>query len=180
MGYLIYRFARRRLPVNAKRNFGPLPLLLVVTLLLSILPDVDAIVGFVTHDMARFHNNGTHSLIVGLVLALLIAGFVWWRYRSGFSYWLVVLFTSYAMHVVMDALTLDGRGVMLFWPISTVRYIPPVKIFYGVQWSDGLFSLAHIWTLVSETAFVLLLVLVLHFVDRKVIEQNQRQDELNL
>jgi hypothetical protein len=27
-------------------------------------------------------------------------------------------------------------------------------LFYGVHWSQGLFSLKHLWTLVSELAFV--------------------------
>jgi amidohydrolase len=44
MGYLIYRLSRRRLPINTKRDIGPLPLLLMVTLLFSMLPDVDAII----------------------------------------------------------------------------------------------------------------------------------------
>ena len=47
---------------------------------------------------------------------------------------------------------------MLFWPLTDSRYLPPLLLFYGLHWSDGLFSVNHVITLVTEVALILLVV----------------------
>jgi membrane-bound metal-dependent hydrolase YbcI (DUF457 family) len=171
MGYLIYRMSR-----SGKPGRQPQPQSWVRDLLapqlwllvgLSILPDLDAIAGFLLNDMAGFHNNGTHSLLIGLLVALLVAGTAWWREKEGFFRWLVIAFAGYAMHVLMDAVTFDSRGVMLFWPLSQERFLAPFSLFYGVRWSDGLFSVAHLVTLATELVFTVLVVWVANLWDQK-------------
>jgi hypothetical protein len=57
---------------------------------------------------------------------------------------------------------------MLFWPLASARFQSPVKPFYSLQWSDGLVSLSHFWTLLSELGIAVLVVLVMHFLGRHV------------
>lgn len=166
MGYLIYRIARRK-PGMLSRKLGPLPLLLVVAGFFSLLPDSDAILGWLAGDMLKFHNNGTHSLLVGLGVALSAALIAGWGNRQRFLFWFGVIFTSYALHVVMDAFTWGTRGVMLFWPMSHSRWDAPIKLFYGVRWSDGLLNPAHLITLLSEALFVALVILFVQWLERR-------------
>ena len=63
-----------------------------------------------------------------------------------------------SLHLIMDSLT-GGDGVMLFWPFSDARIGSPVRLFFGLQWSSGLWSRDHLLTLVSEGLFVFLVVL---------------------
>jgi inner membrane protein len=166
VGYLVYRASRRRLPHFQERQAGPFPVLLVLAVVVSMLPDLDAVLGAITGDLARFHNNGTHSLIVGAGVALLAAVLLSWRKRSHFLAWFWMIFASYGMHTVLDFFTYGGRGVMLFWPLSPVRFDSPFKLFYGVRWSEGWISTHHLWTIVSEFGFVLLVFLVLWLTEK--------------
>jgi membrane-bound metal-dependent hydrolase YbcI (DUF457 family) len=125
-----------------------------------MLPDVDAIIGILAGDIGQFHNNGTHSLVFGLASATFIASVIWLKLRSGFLYWFSVSLISIASHILMDYFTLGGRGVMLLWPITVNRFDSPFKLFYGVRWSDGLLSIEHLWTVLTEIGFVLLIILI--------------------
>ena len=46
---------------------------------------------------------------------------------------------------------------MLFWPLSSHRFSSPLLLFYGVRWSDGLFSIHHLSTVLNELLFALVL-----------------------
>ncbi|MGQ0604765.1 MAG: metal-dependent hydrolase, partial [Anaerolineales bacterium] len=78
-GYVLYKLSRHRWPALDTRRLGPFPRLLVITAGLSMLPDIDSVLGFLTGDFGRFHNNVTHSLIVGFAVALAIAAVMQWR-----------------------------------------------------------------------------------------------------
>jgi membrane-bound metal-dependent hydrolase YbcI (DUF457 family) len=132
-----------------------LSFLLVVTSISSLFPDFDSLIGILIGDMARYHNNGTHSLVVGFLLALAIGAAVWSKTRVNFLEWFLIIFLSYNMHVISDFFTYDSRGVMLFWPLSTERYASPINLFYGVRWGDGWISVRHLWTLATESLFAL-------------------------
>ena len=153
MGYLIYRASRSRLPEEASRYVGPLPQLLVGSVGLSLLPDVDSVVGILAGDLGKFHNNLMNSLVFGLAVAAGVGAVVWLTQRSGFKRWFVVALVSYELHVLMDFFTL-GRGVMLAWPFLADRFEAPVKLFYGLHWSDGLTTPKHLVTLVTELGLV--------------------------
>ena len=43
---------------------------------------------------------------------------------------------------------------MLFWPITRQRYMAPFFPFFGLRWSEGLFSLVHLITLANELIFM--------------------------
>ena len=165
MGFLIYRTSRSRLPAEVSRLVGPLPQTLVATVCLSILPDVDAAIGLFVGDFGRFHNNLAHSMTFGVAVALGVGAAVWLKERSGFKRWFAIAAVSYELHVLMDTLTL-GRGVMLAWPFLSDRFESPVKLFYGLHWSYGWTSPAHLLTLVSELAFAGIALLILRLVGR--------------
>ena len=117
-------------------------------------------------DMQAYHNNFSHSLLFGVPIALLIAGIFHRVYRTNFWLWFVICLVSYELHVLMDALTAE-RGVMLFWPLTNERFASPVKIFYGLQWGLGWFSIWHLWTVFTEGIFVLIVILAVHYFSKR-------------
>jgi membrane-bound metal-dependent hydrolase YbcI (DUF457 family) len=68
-GYVVYQLGRRYEPQPALRKIGPLPGLLLVTAIFSLLPDIDSAVGLLMRDFGRFHNNATHSLFAGVIFS---------------------------------------------------------------------------------------------------------------
>lgn len=167
MGYVIYRLSRQgQRPSGgtgqARRqesHLGPFPLLLVGAILFSLLPDFDVIPGLLLGDMRGFHNQATHSLIVGLAAAFLAGGLARLAGWGSFWSWFGATLLAYESHVVMDFFTFETRGVMLLWPLSAERFEAPVKLFYGVRWSDGWLSLRHLFTLATELGFAALVLL---------------------
>jgi inner membrane protein len=113
------------------------------------------------YDLGRYHNIWTHSLIVGLGVALAIGSLVWLVRHSGFSRWFILTLLCYELHIIMDYFTV-GRGVSAFWPLSFERFVSPVPVFYGLHWSDGWSSMRHLLTLVTEVGFVALLGVVVY------------------
>ena len=158
MGYVIYKTYHDQVTENNKEKIWKFTSSLLFILMLSLLPDFDSIVGILSGQFGRYHNNFTHSLLFGLPVALIAAALVGWKRKSSFTIWFLISLTAYEMHVIMDFFTV-GRGVMLFWPFSTTRFASPLKLFYGLHWSDGLISVRHLWTLVTEIGFFLLLLI---------------------
>jgi inner membrane protein len=169
-GYAIYRIFRNKLSENEHAKVWVFSVFLIIVVFLSLVPDVDSIFGLAMGDLGRYHNNGTHSLVVGLVIALLFALAIRWRFRHSFGTWFVIALLAYETHIIMDFFTI-GRGVMLFWPFSYVRYSSPVLVFYGLHWSDGVFSLRHLWTLFTELVFFAFIYTILRFIPN--IRSNQ-------
>jgi inner membrane protein len=165
VGYAIYKIFQGRLTEAERAKAWLVPVLLLVTVVLSMLPDVDSILGLVMGDLGRYHNNGTHSLVVGLFLSMLFAGVVHRRFKYSFVTWFIVALLAYEMHVVLDFFTI-GRGVMLFWPLSSNRYSSPILLFYGLHWSDGVLSMRHLWTLLTEMIFFILVYVFVRFIPR--------------
>ena len=160
MGFVIYRLAKVRQPAATERWCAWLPLLLAYTLGVSLLPDLDFLAGVLFRDPGGFHNEGTHSLVVGLVFSLALGVVLAWKPTLGFVRGFLITLASYEMHVVMDFFTYGGRGVMLFWPLSASRFQSPVLLFYGVRWSEGLFTFQHVITLGTELVFVAVVLLL--------------------
>ena len=167
-GYAIYYLSRSRAPQTRLTGTGRFSTLLIVTTGFSLLPDVDSVVGFLTGDFGRFHNNATHSLIVGLGMALAFGFLMGWKERSGFGFWFIIALLAYELHVLMDSATIS-RGVMALWPFTTERYRFPITVFYGLHWSEGWFSLKHLWTATTELAFAAFVVFVMHGLVGKIV-----------
>jgi inner membrane protein len=147
IGYIIYR---KRGEAVIRHDAGRLLVLLQV---------------LVVEDMGRYHNHFSHSLLFGVAVALvvmLLAGICRAR-RPG--HWFLLALVSYWLHILMDWMT-PGRGVMLFWPFTQQRFSSPVTLFYGLHWSKGLFSIDHVWTVLTEGLFIAVVLLVWHFAAR--------------
>jgi inner membrane protein len=148
---------------------------LIYAIVVSLLPDIDSFAGILRGDFARFHNNITHSILVGILVAFVLAIFTRWIVKSGFWSWFTIGFLGYSLHVVMDYFTFGGRGVLLFWPISMQRFEAPVILFYGVRWSENLLNPVHISTLITEMIFVLLVGMVFLILERKGTSANNEK-----
>ena len=177
VGYTIYRHYKDRLP-QGKRRFWKLPFQLVVVAGLSMLPDLDVIPAIIFRDMGKYHNNFSHSLIFAIPVALLIAGIFQRVYRSSFWLWFVICLLSYDLHVIMDALTAE-RGVMMFWPLTQERYASPIKLFYGLQWGLGWFSIWHLWTIFTESIFSLIVILAVDYFNGRRVHQKDVLSQKN-
>jgi membrane-bound metal-dependent hydrolase YbcI (DUF457 family) len=165
VGYAIYRHYKNRL-LEPGRHTWKLPLQMVLVAGLSMLPDLDVIPAILLKDMQRYHNNFSHSLLFAVPVAFVVAGIFHRLYRSNFWLWFVICLVSYDLHVFMDALTAE-RGVMMFWPITDERFASPVKIFYGLQWGLGWFSLWHLWTIFTEALFGLVVIVAMNYFDKR-------------
>lgn len=164
-GYAIYRYYKQQVPQD-QRRFWKVPLQLALIAGLSMLPDLDVIPAILFRDMRGYHNNISHSLLFGVPVALLIAGIFQRIYRTSFWLWFVIGLVSYDVHVIMDAFTAE-RGVMLFWPFTSERIASPVKLFYGLQWGLGWFSLWHLWTIFTESLFVAVLLAAMNYFEKR-------------
>lgn len=166
VGYAVYRYYKDRLP-EQKIQIWKLSLQMIMVAGLSMLPDLDVIPAILMGNMHRFHNNFSHSFLFAIPVAFLVAGIFQRIYRTDFWLWFVICLLSYDLHVLMDALTAE-RGVMMFWPLTETRFASPIKIFYGLQWGLGWFSIWHIWTIFTESIFGLVVIsAVKYFENRK-------------
>jgi inner membrane protein len=151
-GYLVWKSSRESLtrPNGRLSSFAGI----FAFAFLSLLPDADAIPGFLFHDLGRFHNHFSHSLFSGLIpsLILLLAAKALGKPRP--ASWMTYALICYWIHLAMDCATI-GRGVMLFWPLTSSRFVSPVKLFTGLHWSAGLWSIRHLETVLAELLFIL-------------------------
>jgi len=154
VGYALLRAWQNALPVEGRVWRIPLSFVWpVLAVFLSLLPDVDAVVGWLGNSLERYHNNLTHSLlmvfVVPLPFGLLLRRLTGVRLKTG----VLLSAACYAVHLLMDLVTY-GRGLMLFWPLSQRRFRLPVTLFLGVPWSSPWSSPLYFWMLLNEVLFV--------------------------
>lgn len=158
-GFFVYTVFGSRKTFRSLKPVGRIPGLFTISTALSLLPDLDSGAGILAGDFGRYHNNATHSFIVGIIASLGISVIARWRFKGSLRDWFLFSISCYALHVVMDSATI-GRGVMAWWPFSAGRWQTRTSLFYGFHWSDGWFSGRHLWTFISELIFATLLVLL--------------------
>lgn len=164
-GFAIYRYYEHKLPPS-RRRIWKFPLQMVMVIGLSLLPDLDILPAIIFRDMKSFHNSASHSVFVAIPVALLLAGAFHRTYRSSFWLWFLICLVSYDLHIILDALTAE-RGVMMFWPLTQSRFSSPIKIFYGVQWGLGWFSVWHLWTIFTESLFAWVVIVTVNYFDKR-------------
>ncbi|MCB0195215.1 MAG: metal-dependent hydrolase [Anaerolineae bacterium] len=158
-GYVVYKFYGLK-EHKVFDTVGNNSTAFILAFVFSLMPDLDVIPAFFAGNVSYFHNNFTHSLGSGLIVALIVGATCQMIQGRGFKYWSILALLCYELHVVMDYFTV-GRGVMLFWPLSNERYEPAITVFYGLRRSNGLLTLDHVWTLINELCFVLLLLILM-------------------
>jgi len=130
-GYLTFK---KRTPDSSPKQ----ELLLVgLCLFLANLPDLDFIPGFLCGEPGRFHHGPSHSLVVGLVGALIFYRFAcYWLTGISKKRIFACCLVSLLSHLVLDYFSADTSkpfGVPLFWPFDTEYYMSPFPLFRDVQ-----------------------------------------------
>ncbi len=148
---ILYRllWRERSTGVPSRERIG----MLIFVLLMSILPDIDSIAGILFGNFGKYHNQYTHSMLfAGVVFAVVYL--VARAFKCLQTVRLATMaFVLVMIHLGMDWVT-DGRGLKLLWPFTVERFRSPFLLFFGVKWSDGLFSTNHIITILNEVLVV--------------------------
>jgi len=150
-GYSLFRIARCRFP-ELTGSWRTL-VLFCGALGAATVVDVDFVAGIVHHNLSGYHNQQSHSLCAALIAGAGIG--VLGRVLTGrqLGRWLLLGLAGTLSHVLIDFLTI-GRGVQLFWPLTDTRFACPVPLFYGLRWSEGIWSTSHLATLANEVPIV--------------------------
>lgn len=126
----------------------------------SVAPDFDIPINMLIDEgrAFRLHGSYSHSLLLAPLFGLgfaLVLSFIW---KDADKRRVFALGTGlYAIHVLMDLVTMDSRGVSLFWPIFPERIACPIGIFVGVEHSDYWRMDLHLLTLVTEGVYAVIM-----------------------
>jgi len=158
-GYLAFKKANSDSPPKQEI------FLLGYCLFLANLPDLDFIPGFLCGDPGRFHHGLSHSLVFGLIGALIFYRLAEYGLR-GISKKRVFgcSLVSLLSHPVLDYFSADMSkpfGVPLFWPFDTEYYISPFPLFRDVQRNQDtigtffatIINTNNAWGIAVETLF---------------------------
>lgn len=170
VGYAIYGHYQNTLPKGSSKVWK-LSLQMIIVMGLSMLPDLDVVPAILFRNMRGYHNNISHSFLFAIPVAFLIAGIFHPVYGSSYWLWFLICLISYDLHVFMDALIAE-RGVMMFWPLTERRYTSPIQIFLGLKWGQGWFSIWHLWTILTESIFGLVVLLATSSFDQRRNQKN--------
>jgi inner membrane protein len=122
------------LPLIAAWGLGPSrvpPRLALVAAVVAVVPDLDVLSRFVGIPVESIlgHRGASHSvaaaLVVGMLAAAIPARPIGWPRRWWF------LFLSALSHGSADMLTDGGKGIALFWPLTSDRmffWFRPVEV----------------------------------------------------
>lgn len=154
-GFAVYAVDRAVFRSQTPLHRGPRePIWLAGALFFALLPDLDAVAGILGGDMGRYHNQAFHSVTVSLLFAMLLAGLgtVLGARPAARAFRLATV--GALIHLALDFIT-TGRGVMLLWPWTDLRFqsIPP--LLRGLVWSEGLVSREHLFTFLQELPWTL-------------------------
>ena len=133
-------------------------------MVISNLPDVDFLFGYIVGHPNQYHHLWTHSLVFALLAGLFFGfGYRVFKRRAGIRVGFLV-FAVILSHVVLDLFTKDTSppyGMQLFWPVSRGFFISPVTIFREVSKSSAsgtflksLFCWHNLWTVLSEVGLL--------------------------
>ncbi|MDP6631467.1 MAG: metal-dependent hydrolase [Kiritimatiellia bacterium] len=147
VGYVLFRIANQyftELTGTVKRL-----ILICGALGAATVVDMDFVLGMLHHDLAGYHNQQSHSLCAAVVVGIGVG--VLGRLLTGHRMrrWLTLGLVATLSHILIDFLTI-GRGVQLLWPLTEARFTSPIPLFYGLRWSEGVWSSSHLLTLANE------------------------------
>jgi len=135
----------------------------------AVAPDVDIAISLIrTGRPFAEHGMYTHSLLLAPIFGVLFAGAlraITGNVRLGRAVLIGTLL--YALHVVMDLITVGSRGVSMFWPVVPGRITSPFGVFVGVEHSDWKRVDLHLLTIGTEVAFGLIVWALTHAARRR-------------
>ncbi len=106
----------------------------VFLILLSNLPDVDFLPGFILGSPNLYHHGIFHSLGAALAVAVLLAA-VLYPERRCFLPHAAGIFLVFYFHLLLDFFTLDSMapyGLPLFWPFTSRYFIAARPFFINI------------------------------------------------
>ena len=101
----------------------------------SVAADLDFLPGLLLGRPALYHQGVSHSFVVAVLVATLLASLHAWRGGRFGPAWIAVSL-AYASHLVLDLFGPDRRapyGIPLFWPFDSETYLSPVTLLPGVS-----------------------------------------------
>lgn len=139
------------------------PQLLIGSIVLSNLPDLDMVPGFLLYgEPARFHRQASHSFFTAVIVSA-IAAVVLKRLRVRGRWWTWIM-GLYSLHILMDMMVVDPSppsGVQAFWFFTSEYFILPLQIFASFKYTSvgqGLiqtvFSFHNLMTVLREIALL--------------------------
>jgi inner membrane protein len=87
-----------------------------MAVLLPIVPDLD-VFSTAAYGAPLGHRGITHSLIFAAALSIIAAGLLFRHLRVRWWSLSALFFVILASHGLLDAMTIGGEGVPLFWPL---------------------------------------------------------------
>jgi len=131
--------------------------LLALMLFGCVMPDIDFAIAMVAPGTPLgMHGYGMHSVFSTAALSLVLA--LGWQllFRGGFFAVLLLCIAASWSHLFFDAMTYRSRGIGVLWPLIDERMRLPWDAFYGVRHDQPLAWREHLVTVVSETAFFMI------------------------
>ena len=133
-------------------------MLVLWLLFATVAPDADIAISWIrTGKPFQDHGSYAHSLLISPFFGVIFAA-GWIMLQKGADFrraWLVGS-ALYALHIVMDWMTIGSRGVAMVWPITSQRFLAPFGLFAGVEHSQWQRWDLHLIMLANETIFLLL------------------------
>jgi membrane-bound metal-dependent hydrolase YbcI (DUF457 family) len=131
------------------------PIIWGMLLFASVAPDFDIVINlFRSGNAFAKHGSYSHSLLLAPIFGVLFACAIKCIYRQARPGKVFMIGAGlYALHVMMDLLTHDSRGVSLLWPIMPERIACPAWLFVGVEHSNWKRLDMHLMTLITESVF---------------------------
>jgi membrane-bound metal-dependent hydrolase YbcI (DUF457 family) len=106
-----------------------------------------------------FHRGISHSIGAAVLCSLLLVAFSFMRTAGKISLVVFLLtVSSFSLHLLMDLVTAGGRGIPIFWPVSSSLIQLPFAFFPQVHHSEGLWYSGHIPVLIFEAVFSAILI----------------------
>lgn len=135
--------------------------LLLASVVIASLPDIDILPGVLAGDLGMFHRQGTHSLTTSLMFGLAVGSLAKRWKLPGFQ-WGLWTFMLYLSHILLDMFVESSRGVQFLWPFSASYFISPITIFKSFKYSASalgtirvIFSFNNLLTVLWEIGLML-------------------------
>jgi inner membrane protein len=159
--------------------------MLVVTLLASMVPDLDFLPGIAIGETGAFHHGISHSVGFAVLFGAMVYLFLR-RVEGAIAVWTAILgFCGYLSHVVLDLLAVSEgtRGVPILWPFSSEQIGFSLNLFDRFRWGDiqegvgAIIRRDNVMPVLRETLVMGSIVLLLLLRERRPLRRNENRSE---
>jgi inner membrane protein len=150
-GYVLFKLFRLKFP-PVRASWLPLAGAIVV----ANAADLDFVAQLLLNT--NLHRGVTHSVGFALGASILVTVLGYRAMRSQTNQLFVLTGMIYSSHLLLDFFTAGGRGLQLFWPLTSAFFQSPIPLFPAVQYSEGLFYWGHLLFITWELLYAGLLI----------------------